>query len=84
MIFSLELLFLAISLLSVVHCDITNVDELISLLKSNSSISHTIGYLTPANIRLVKRYMTDSTKTIQFPSKAELLQAIDNGTILGE
>jgi RNase adaptor protein for sRNA GlmZ degradation len=80
---SILFFIIVLSSSSFVQCDITNVNEFFNLVKQNSSITHRIGFLSAANYDVVKRYLTGNVKDVYFTNKTQMLEAIDNETIVG-
>jgi len=77
------LLIFVLSNPSIIQCDLTNLGDFLNLLAQNQSITYPIGYITQANADVVKRYLLGNIKLEHCPDRADLLQAIDNETIIG-
>jgi hypothetical protein len=84
-IFNASLLILAlIWVTSLVASDVTNVEEFVIALEQNKAVKYSIGYLSEANADVVNRYLMHNTERRIFRDRPELLNAIDNDTIIGE
>ncbi|CAF2432607.1 unnamed protein product [Rotaria sp. Silwood2] len=68
--------------LSIIQCDITNLDEFFHVLKQNSSKEYPVGFLSQANFDVVKRYLPKNIKNAFFHDKNEMLKAIENEKII--
>ncbi len=68
---------------SIIQCDLTNLNDFLTKLKQNTSIIHPIGFMSQANFDVVKRYLTGNIKAQFYNDTHEMLQAIDNETIIG-
>jgi hypothetical protein len=66
-----------------VQCDITNIDEFLRSLRENPDRINAIGFLSKGNADVVKRYLLKNTRVIIYNDINELLQGIDNETIVG-
>ncbi|UJR26803.1 hypothetical protein I4U23_008116 [Adineta vaga] len=65
-----------------IECDITNLNEFFGTVKQNESFEQPVGFLSRTNFEVVKRYLPKNIKPILFQNKSQLLNAIDNNTIL--
>ena len=63
--------------------NITNVNEFLSVLKQNNTIPYGIGFMTQANADIASRYLLGNVKVHTFDNKHQILNAIDNETIIG-
>jgi RNase adaptor protein for sRNA GlmZ degradation len=68
---------------SIIQCDLTNLNDFLSILSENPSVTYPIGFLTKANNDIVKRYLRGNINHTIFKDKDEMLQAIDNEKIIG-
>ena len=74
-------LIVVLSIISSIQCDITNLSDFLNVLKQNKTIP--LGYMTKANIEVVKRYLTGNVNMKKFDDKSDMLRALDNETIYG-
>jgi len=68
---------------SIIYCDLTNLDEVLSFLNSTSSVNQPIGFLSQGNFDVVKRYLPPNVNVKIISDVHQLLNAIDNGTVIG-
>ncbi|CAF0876953.1 unnamed protein product [Rotaria sordida] len=68
--------------LSIIQCDITNLDEFFTLLKQSPLKKYSVGFLSQANFEVIKRYLLNNVESVFFENKTEMLKAIENETII--
>ncbi|CAF3373263.1 unnamed protein product [Rotaria socialis] len=82
----MHLIYVSLSIisftLSCVQCDITNLDEFLSIFETNTSVQYPVGFLSAANYEVVKRYLPTNTKNMFFDKKNDMLKCVENETII--
>jgi len=78
-----EKFLLLILIPSIIQCDLTNLNDFITAIRQNQSKIYPIGFLSKANVDVVKRYLLGNIEHKIFEDKEHLLQAIDNETVIG-
>ncbi len=77
------LLIFVLLIPSIIQCDLTNLNDILTELSQNPSRIYSIGFLSKANVDVVKRYLLGNIEHKIFEDKEQLLQAVDNETIIG-
>lgn len=67
-----------------IQCDVTSLNEILSLLKENSSIIYPIGFMTQANADVMKRYLPSNINATLFHHNIDIIKALDEETIIGK
>ena len=80
----LLLLLFILCTLSIIQCDITNLNEFLGFIQTNSSVVHPVGFLSQANHDTIKGYLPKNINSVFFPNKSDMLEAIQNETIVGK
>jgi len=77
------LLIFVLLIPSIIQCDLTNLNDILTELSQNPSKTYSVGFLSKANVDVVKRYLLGNIEHKIFDDKEQLLQAVDNETIIG-
>lgn len=76
-------LILIYSIFTLVQCDLTNLDDILTLLKQNNSTIYSIGFMSDANRDVTKRYLPGNINPKIIKHKADVIKALEDETIIG-
>lgn len=76
-------LILIYTVFAFVQCDLTNLNEILTLLKQNTSKVYSIGFMTEANRDVTKRYLPANMEPKIIENKTDVIKALDDETIIG-
>lgn len=68
----------------VIQSDLTNLNEILNLFKSNSSKNFSMGSISQANADIIKRYLPANVVIKHYGDREHLLQAINNESVIGK
>ena len=76
-------LILIYSIFTLVQGDLTNLNEILTLLKQNTSVIYSIGFMTDANRDVTKRYLPGNIDMKIIEHKADVIKALEDEIIIG-
>ena len=67
-----------------IQCDLTNLNEFLTFLGQNQTVTYPIGFMTKANVEVAKRYLPGNIEVKSFDHKDEIIKALDEEKIIGK